>query len=427
MNKNALKVKDELDKFGYGIIDYPESLKNTVSRLMENFISFCDQSVEHKHHLAYKNSMGYENRDKTINPDSVDHKESFYIKSSYEIADPSLASKIDEAFISSCKQLLEEALPIIEGSTKILSEIADVDLTQYFDKSALTLRAIHYYPDASREIAHHHVDRGGQTYHLFESTDGLEAYWQEKWSNIIFDQNQMIYFPCIQAQYASKCKLKGLSHRVVSNNDSIQRGRYSLVLFIDYNKLPYKYSMNKKGPIEKAFTLGQNYTISFEDLENYFEEKKPVFRKGVSALIMNDKNEFLLVNLESFKEHFFAIPGGGLDGDESIDDAVYREIKEELGITKRSLEKIGVCKEPLQFRFKTKTLHRDGVEYDGSERYFFGFKFIGSDSEIKLQEGEIRLYKWAPYKKLKDYLLFDNQLKDTQEKIQELFPFVNSI
>ena len=427
MNKNTSKIKNELDKFGYGIIDYPESLKNTVSELMKNFKSFCDQSLEHKQNLSYQNSMGYENRDRTINPESVDHKESFYIKAGYEMPRAFLPSKIDEDFVSSCKNLLDETFELIMSTTEIFSEIAGVDLQQYFDRSALTLRTIHYYPDSSTEIAHHHVDRGGQTYHLFETTDGLEAYWQGKWNKIIFDQNQMIYFPCIQAQYASRCELKGLCHRVVSNNDSMQYGRYSLVLFIDYNKLPYKYSMNKKGPIEKAFMPGQNYVMPFSELENYLEEKKQLFRKGISALIMNKKKEFLLVNLEAFKNHFFAIPGGGLEENESTEDAVYREIQEELGITRQSLELVGVCEESLKLIFKTKKLQRDGIEYDGSERYFFGFKFIGNDSEIKLQEGEIRSYKWVSYGKLKNYLLFDDQLKDTQEKILELFPSVKEI
>ena len=425
MNKNTSKIKKELDTLGYGIVDYPELLKNTVFKLMENFQSFSGQSLEHKQNLSYQNSMGYENRDKTINPESVDHKESFYIKAGYEMHGAFLPSKIDKAFVASCKNLLDEAFELIINTTNTFSEIAGVDMGQYFDRSALTLRAIHYYPDSNTEIAHHHVDRGGQTYHLFETTDGLEACWNEKWNKIVFDQNQLIYFPCIQAQYASKCVLKGLCHRVVSNNDSIQHGRYSLVLFVDYNKLPYKYSMNKKGPIEKALVPGQNYAMPFSELENYFEEKKQLFRKGVSALIMNDKNEFLLVNLETFKTHFFAIPGGGLDGNESTEDAVYREIQEELGIARQSLELVGVCNESLKLLFKTKKLQRNGVEYDGSERYFFGFKFTGSDSEIKLQEDEIRSYKWVSYENLKGYLLFDDQLKDTQEKILELFPFVN--
>jgi len=154
---------------------------------------------------------------------------------------------------------------------------------------------------------------------------------------------------------------------------------------------------------------------------------KKLFRKGVSALMMNSRNELLLVNLESFKEHFFAVPGGGVDGNESLQDAVYREIQEELGIVEKSLELVGVCKEPLKIVFKTKKLRRDGVEYDGSERHFFGFRFTGDYSEIKLQKGEIRSYKWVECANLKDYLLFDNQLDDTKAKLLEIFPFVDEI
>ena len=161
--------------------------------------------------------------------------------------------------------------------------------------------------------------------------------------------------------------------------------------------------------------------MPFLESENYSKEKKKLFRKGVSALIVNSENEFLLVNLESFAKHFFAVPGGGLDDNEHLDDAVYREVKEELGITRQSLEYVGVCKEPLQFAFKTKKLHRDGREYDGSERYFFGFKFTGSDDDIRPQDGEVRSYVWSPFEKLKEYLLFENQLEDTQEKILEIF------
>lgn len=147
-----------------------------------------------------------------------------------------------------------------------------------------------------------------------------------------------------------------------------------------------------------------------------------MLRKGVSALIVNSRSEFLLVNLESFENHFFAVPGGGLDDGESVNDAIYREIQEELGIARQSLLFVGVCKEPLRFKFKTKKLYRNGTEFDGSERYFFGFRFIGSNDEIKLKKDEIRSYRWVSFEKLKDYLLFDNQLEETQEKLLELFP-----
>lgn len=146
-----------------------------------------------------------------------------------------------------------------------------------------------------------------------------------------------------------------------------------------------------------------------------------MYRKGVAALIINNKQEFLLVNLLSFEEKYFAIPGGGSDQNESLEDTVYREIKEELGIDKELLELLGKSENPLQFKFKEIKLSRDGIEYEGSEKYFFGFKFLGSDKDIKLQENEVRSYKWVACQDLKDYLLFDNQLEDTKEKIEEIF------
>ncbi len=67
---------------------------------------------------------------------------------------------------------------------------------------------------------------------------------------------------------------------------------------------------------------------------------------------------------------------------------------------------------------------RNGIEYEGSERYFLGFLFLGTDDEIHLQEEEVRSYKWVSSTNLGSYLLFDNELKDTFEKIIELFPTI---
>lgn len=146
-----------------------------------------------------------------------------------------------------------------------------------------------------------------------------------------------------------------------------------------------------------------------------------MYRKGVSALIINSKNDFLLVNLVSFEEKYFAIPGGGAEEDESLEDSVYREIKEELNIDSSSLELIGVSTESLKTTFKTPKTSKQGITYIGSERFFFAFKFINSDDEIQPTEDEVRIYKWVPFENLDQFLLFDNQLEDTVNKIKELF------
>ena len=147
-----------------------------------------------------------------------------------------------------------------------------------------------------------------------------------------------------------------------------------------------------------------------------------MYRKGVSALIVNKKDEFLLVNLLSFEDRYFAIPGGGVDEGESLEDAVYREVQEELGIENKSLEYINKSDVPVSFKFKVIKMNRKGIEYEGSERYFFGFRFTGEENEIKLGEDEVSSYKWVPFNELNKYLLFDCQLEETSEKITEIFP-----
>ncbi|MEX1013615.1 MAG: NUDIX hydrolase [Candidatus Paceibacterota bacterium] len=149
-----------------------------------------------------------------------------------------------------------------------------------------------------------------------------------------------------------------------------------------------------------------------------------MYRKGASALIIDKNNKFLLVNLESFEEKYFAVPGGGQDNNETLEEAIYREIKEELNISKKSLKLVGYSKAPLKIKFKKIKLKRDGKEYEGSERYFFGFRFIGDGEEIIPQENEVRKCEWVSIDDLKNYLLFDDQLENTLQKIKELFPFI---
>ena len=145
-----------------------------------------------------------------------------------------------------------------------------------------------------------------------------------------------------------------------------------------------------------------------------------MFRKGTASLIMNNKNEFLVVSLEAFEENNFAIPGGGQDKNETLIDCAYREIKEELNIDKEDLEYVNKSNNTLKFYFRAPQV-KEGIEYVGSEKHYFGFKFIGEDTKIIPMLGEVRNFKWVKYSDLKDYLLFEQQLEDTELRINEIF------
>ena len=53
-------------------------------------------------------------------------------------------------------------------------------------------------------------------------------------------------------------------------------------------------------------------------------------RKCVGAVIYNNENKIFLMTSPKWKGYI--IPGGGIEGNESEEEALHREIKEELGI-----------------------------------------------------------------------------------------------
>ncbi|HDT14972.1 MAG TPA: NUDIX hydrolase [Firmicutes bacterium] len=59
---------------------------------------------------------------------------------------------------------------------------------------------------------------------------------------------------------------------------------------------------------------------------------KPAIRIRAAAVILNKKNELLLVNHVKNNKSYWLFPGGGVEYGEKISAAIMRELKEELSI-----------------------------------------------------------------------------------------------
>lgn len=59
------------------------------------------------------------------------------------------------------------------------------------------------------------------------------------------------------------------------------------------------------------------------------------YRKAVRAILISPNNKVLMMKILSpyTNKSFWITPGGGLENKESIDNAIKRELKEELGLT----------------------------------------------------------------------------------------------
>ncbi|MEO0900187.1 MAG: NUDIX domain-containing protein [Bacteroidota bacterium] len=96
-------------------------------------------------------------------------------------------------------------------------------------------------------------------------------------------------------------------------------------------------------------------------------------------IIENEKGEVLFVEKKDTGQ--LCIPAGGLEENESIEECIKREVREECGLRLRSLEVIGLSTRPSQ----------ESVSYpNGDEIQYFTVEFYSNDweGEIAVQDEE---------------------------------------
>ena len=65
---------------------------------------------------------------------------------------------------------------------------------------------------------------------------------------------------------------------------------------------------------------------------------------GCGAVILNEKNELLLqLRNKAPEKEYWSIPGGKLELFETFEEAVKREVKEEIGVDVRVVDLLGIC------------------------------------------------------------------------------------
>lgn len=147
------------------------------------------------------------------------------------------------------------------------------------------------------------------------------------------------------------------------------------------------------------------------------------FRKKSLGIIIDSKNNFLVVQLLGYADTDWNFPGGGIENGETPKEALLRELKEELGTDKFKILKKSKYKE--QYDWPNWLIARDIITkkrpiiYRGQEVTSFLLRFVGKKEDIKPDPGEIKKIKWIKLDQLKHYLNFKNQLKETRRKLKE--------
>lgn len=146
--------------------------------------------------------------------------------------------------------------------------------------------------------------------------------------------------------------------------------------------------------------------------------------KSLGIIVDKDRN-FLLVQLNSYGENDWNFPGGGIEDGETPEEALLRELYEELGSKK--FKTISKSKKQIEYDWPDFIIVKDikkrnGKTFRGQRQNIFLVEFTGDKKDIKPDSVEIRHTKWVTKEELPNYLNFPNQKEIFDEVIKELLP-----
>ena len=121
------------------------------------------------------------------------------------------------------------------------------------------------------------------------------------------------------------------------------------------------------------------------------------YRKCVGIMIINNEKKILVGRRLDHPSGFWQMPQGGIDDQENPEEAVWREMMEEIGTNKAEL--IKVSNQWIKYDIPPETLKTLpwGHKYIGQTQKWFAFRFIGNNNNINVgtENPEFSEWKWT--------------------------------
>jgi putative (di)nucleoside polyphosphate hydrolase len=123
------------------------------------------------------------------------------------------------------------------------------------------------------------------------------------------------------------------------------------------------------------------------------------FRPNVGIIICNAKNEVFWG--KRVKEHSWQFPQGGIKSGETPERAMYRELKEEVGLDEQHVRILGRTRDWLRYEVPDQWIRRDWRgNYRGQKQIWFLLRLVGRDCDVHLrasEKPEFDAWRWHDY------------------------------
>ena len=123
------------------------------------------------------------------------------------------------------------------------------------------------------------------------------------------------------------------------------------------------------------------------------------FRSNVGIVLLNDRGQVFCGRRIGMSAWQF--PQGGINRYESPESAMYRELKEEVGLDPEHVELLGATKGWLRYRLPKRYIRYNQLPLCiGQKQIWFLLKFCGDEALLCLdsaQEPEFDAWRWVDY------------------------------
>ena len=123
------------------------------------------------------------------------------------------------------------------------------------------------------------------------------------------------------------------------------------------------------------------------------------YRPNVGIILCNAHNKVFWG--KRIREHSWQFPQGGIKQGETPEQAMYRELTEEVGLHAEHVRILGRTKEWLRYDVPTHWVKREWRgSYKGQKQIWFLLRLVGRDSDVSLRASdhpEFDAWRWNDY------------------------------
>ena len=123
------------------------------------------------------------------------------------------------------------------------------------------------------------------------------------------------------------------------------------------------------------------------------------YRPNVGIVLCNRKNEVFWG--KRVKEHSWQFPQGGIQHGETPEEAMYRELTEEIGLLRKHVRILGRTRDWLRYEVPEQWIRREWRgAYRGQKQIWYLLRLVGRDTDVSLRASdhpEFDAWRWSEY------------------------------